>query len=148
MATTLTHLELKTFVETALTGLLGTYTHPTGVLPAIALLPHPQFGYYFPPDNWRISGIETLIIRSIPTMRDAKQKGGGDLSFCYHWKFVLKQHDLGGDLHTAMDTLLVALAQSYNIAPNMGGYVPPNKEKLIPASAVVSIVDPVMVANV
>lgn len=148
MATTITHLELKSFIETELSGLLGTYTHPTGTLPAIALLPNPQFGYYFPPDNWKVTGVEVVILRPVPTMRDAKQKFAGDLSFYYHWKIILKQHDIDGDLYTAMDALLIALSQNYTIAPNMGGYVPPNQEKLIPASAVVSIVDPVMVANI
>jgi len=148
MATNLTHLELKTFLETHLEDYLGTYTYSGGTMAAIALLPHPQLGYYFPPDNWSVTGIEAVIIRPIANPNNSRQMTGGDLATNYPWKIVLKQHDQLSDLSVAMDVLMVALAQNYSIAKEMGGYVPPSKGNLVIASATVGILDPTVAANI
>jgi hypothetical protein len=147
MATNLTHLELKGFVETCLSGMIGTYSFSGGTLPAIALLPHPQFGVYFPPDDWRVSGIEVVIIKPTANPANAKQMTGGDIGINYPWKIVLKQHDQFGDLATAMDALLIAAAAQYHLLPGMGGYVPPSKDNLVIASGVVCILDPTVQVN-
>ena len=147
MPTTITHLELKTFLTTHLSSYLGTYTHSGGSIPAIAMLPHPQLGYYFPPDNWTVTGIEAVIIRPVASSSNSLQMIGGDISIKYPWKIVLKQHNQLGDLSSAMDALMVAVAQKYSIAKEMGGYVPPAKEGLIIATATVCIVDPTIAAN-
>ena len=112
MPTTITHLELKTFLETYLSSHLGTYTYPGGSMAAIALLPHPTLGFYFPPNDWTVSGIEAVIIRPISSPDNADQRVSGDLAQNYYWKIVLKQHDDGGDLYAAMDDLMVAVSQS------------------------------------
>lgn len=148
MPSTITHLELKTFLETELSSHLGTYTFTGGTMPAIALLPHPTLGFYFPPNNWTVTGIEAVVIRPVAAPTNTKQMTGGDLAVDYPWKIVLKQHNQNGDLYAAMDALMVALAQNYTIVPDKGGYVPPAKDGLVIASAVVSIVDPTVAANV
>lgn len=147
MPTTITHLELKEFLETELEDYLGTYTFTGGTMPAIALLPHPTYGFYFPPNNWTVTGIEAVVIRPVPSPSNSRQKGGGDIAINYPWKIVLKQHDQQGDLYEVMDALMIALAQNYTILPDKGGYVPPAKDGLIVASATVSIVDPTLQAN-
>lgn len=148
MASNLTHLALKDFLLAAIPSHLGTYTYPGGTMPAIALLPHPQLGYYFPPDTWNVTGIEAVVIRGVVSPTNSTQMSGGDLGVRYHWKLVLKQHDQKGDLFAAMDDLMVAAAQTYTIVPDMGGYVPPMKDGLVVASATLAIVDPVCMANV
>lgn len=148
MAANLTHLELKTFLETHLENYLGTYTHSGGTMAAIALLPHPQLGFYFPPGNWSVTGIEAVIIRPTASPSNSQQMTGGDIAINYPWKIVLKQHDQLGDLSTAMDVLMVALSQNYSIAKELGGYVPPMKDGLVIASATVCILDPTVAANI
>lgn len=148
MATTITHLELKTFLTTYLSSYLGTYTHSSGTLPAITLLPHPQSGYYFPPDDWKVTGIEAVIIRPVASPSNSRQMTGGDIAINYPWKIVLKQHNQLGDLSIAMDALMVALAQKYSIAKDLGGYVPPMKGDLVIATATVCILDATVAANI
>lgn len=145
MPTTITPIGLKTFIETNLVDYLGTYTHPSGTLPAIALLPHPQLGFYFPPDGWTVTGIEAVIIRPVASPNNSQQLISGDLAINYAWKIALKQHSISGDLYGAADALMIALTQEYNIQSDMGGYVPPDEKNLIPASVVVSILDPIVV---
>jgi len=148
MPSTITHLELKTFLETTLFNHLGTYTFPGGTLPAIALLPHPELGYYFPPDTWSVTGIEAVVIRPVSAPGNSRQRISGDLSQNYYWRIVLKQHDQTGDLYEAMDILMPALSQNYAIVSDMGGYTPPSQGNLIIASATVVILDPTLAANI
>lgn len=147
MATNLTHLELKDFVSTCLSGMIGTYTFTGGTLPAIALLPHPQFGVYFPPNDWAVSGIEVVIIKPVTNPNNVRQMTGGDIGINYPWKIVLKQHDQAGDLITAMDALLIATAQKYHLYKELSGYTPPSKDNLAIASGVVCILDPTTQIN-
>ncbi len=140
-------LELKEFIETTIPSYLGTYNYPGGTIPAIALLPHPQLGYYFPPADWSITGLEVVMIEILVSPANSQQRMGGDLAIWYGWQIFVKQHDLSGHLHEAMDILMTEISQRYHILKGFGGYTPPDKEGLVIATGKIVIVDPVVKAN-
>jgi hypothetical protein len=148
MPSAITPLELRQFVESTLSGYLGTYTFPSGTMTAIALLPHPTLGYYFPPNDWSVSGLEVVIVAPTANPSNSRQMTGGDLAINYGWQIFLNQHDLKGQLQTAMEILMVAIAQQYHILKDVGGYVKPDESGLVIASAKIVILDPVVMANV
>lgn len=60
----ITTLSLRNHLVTALGDDLGTYTRPDGgTEPAIAIIPHNQYGYNYPPDNYKVTGIEGVILK-------------------------------------------------------------------------------------
>lgn len=136
----ITHLELKTFLLANLSDYLGDYVHAAGSTEkAIALLPHPDYGYYFPPDNWRVSGLEAVIIQPTRNQDNTRQLIAGDVHFADNWKIALKQHEQYGQMQEAMNVLAIAVTQIYSF--QMNGYVPPNKGKGIVASTMMTIFD-------
>ncbi len=61
---TITTLSLRTDLIAALGENLGTYTRPDGGTEgAIAVIPHNQYGYDYPPDNYQITGVEVVILK-------------------------------------------------------------------------------------
>lgn len=72
-------------------------------VPAIAVLPDSQYGYYYPPRGVIASGIEAVIILPYP---DAKMRLGNGSMRKKKWEIHLKQWDANGDLLSAADLLL------------------------------------------
>ncbi len=100
-------LEIRNQLEAGLSSVLGEYVFPDGVItPAIAVLPSDFWGYHYPPQQTKVSGIELTIKQAIPT---TNQLLSSETLERINYDIHLKQWDRVGELNTATQLLIECL---------------------------------------
>lgn len=95
-------MELRSSLINLLSGILGTYKFPDRTTDsAISILPHKTHGWNFPPSGTEVSGIEIIIVRPPPAIKELL--GGRQKK--YEWALTLKQWDGKGNLLEAIEKI-------------------------------------------
>lgn len=96
-------LEVRSHFLTLLNGLIGTYLFSDGrIEQAIAILPDEDHGWDFPNNGTVPTGIECVIIRPYPSIKELI--GGRQKK--YEWAVTLKQWDASNNLLAATEKLV------------------------------------------
>lgn len=101
----ITAINLRETISNILTTHIGTYTFSSGASQAIAILPDSQHGYSYPPSGTKVSGVEVVIIRPVPTT--ALRLTG--YASRRTWQIYLKQWDKSKNLVQATEVLIDGL---------------------------------------
>lgn len=119
-------LTLKDDIFAIVSPYLGTYTFPdsdTGA--AIAIIPDPDYGWNYPENGTKVTGLEVVIKQPYP---DVSPNIGGDRTKEYVWEIHLKQWDTNKDLRSVIDSLTSELSADYLI--ERVSYMPPSDKLL------------------
>jgi hypothetical protein len=112
---------------------LGKYN---GDKDAIAIIPHKTFGYNFPPADWKVTGIEVVIIK--PSIKVKMSHQGGLKR--RQWDLWLKQWQQSVNLSDATELMVDGLLDNkYQIQSPV--YIPYNERLGIIASAKIPIIE-------
>lgn len=99
----ITPIELRTSFLNLLSGIIGTYKFSDGATQsAIAILPDEDYGWDFPNNGTVTTGIECIIIRPSPSIKELI--GGRQKK--YEWAVTLKQWDASNNLLAATEMLV------------------------------------------
>lgn len=127
-------LTLKDDIFAIVSPYLGTYTFPdTDTGSAITIVPDPDYGWNYPEQGTKVSGLEVVIKQPYP---DVSPNLGGDRTKEYVWEVHLKQWDTSKDLRTVIELLTNSLS-GYLVA--RVSYMPPSDKLLTVEQAKVFI---------
>jgi len=127
----ITTTELKSLILNCFDDYLGKYN---STLPAIAVLPHLDYGYDYPPSNWVVTGIEVVIIKPKIRTKNALYA----TTKRRDWEIHLKNWDKSGVFPTVVETLINGLADAtYQMETPI--YVPYNEALGILESAKITV---------
>lgn len=124
----LTPRRIRADVEQWLAGHVGMYLFANNggstTAPAIAILPDPTYGWEYPPEDTRISGLEVVIeevpIASTPLLnKEAHER--------QDWRIFLKCWDSNGKLNRATQALVRGLTRSDDYLYSSPVPIPPNE---------------------